>query len=116
VLFVDAAHQCSSGWQDLIDEDEDSLLWRELYTLANDVNELADSEISRNEILLLVDCRNVGLLDLFADDGNAIRVLGTNLSYCQANRDTNENCNITYSLRFCLTLLKLVLLRNQHEY
>jgi hypothetical protein len=56
VLLVDARHQ-RSGWrQNLIDEDEYGLLWGKLDALADDVDELADSEICWNEILLLVDC------------------------------------------------------------
>ena len=45
VLLVDAAHERSRGWQDLIDEDKDCLLWAELDTLANNVDELANREI-----------------------------------------------------------------------
>lgn len=56
------------GGEDLIDEDEDSLLWRQLDALANNIYELADGEICRNQILLLVDGGDVGLFDLFADN------------------------------------------------
>lgn len=45
MFFINRTHQGSSGWQDLIDEDEDRLLWRELDTLADDVYELSDGEI-----------------------------------------------------------------------
>jgi hypothetical protein len=48
VLVVDAAHQSRRGWEHLIDEDEDGLLWRQLDALANNIYELADSEICRN--------------------------------------------------------------------
>ena len=55
MLFVDAAHQ-SGGWRKhLIDEDEDGLLGRELDALADDVDELADGEVCRDQVLLLVD-------------------------------------------------------------
>ena len=45
VLFVNAAHQCSSRRQHLIDEDEDSLLWGELDALADNIYELANCEV-----------------------------------------------------------------------
>ena len=45
MLFVDTAHECGSGRQHLINEDKDSLLWRELDALADDINELADGEV-----------------------------------------------------------------------
>jgi hypothetical protein len=55
VLLIDAAHERSGGWQDLIDEDEDSLLRAELDALANNVHELPNGEVGWYEILLLVD-------------------------------------------------------------
>lgn len=55
MLFVDAAHERGSGWQNLIDEDEDRLLGGELDALANHIDELADGEICGNQVLLLVD-------------------------------------------------------------
>ena len=68
VLFVDAAHQGSSGRQDLVDEDEDGFLGRELDSLSDHIDELADGEICRYQILLLVDRGNVGLFNFLADD------------------------------------------------
>lgn len=68
VLLIDRAHQRGGRWQDLVDEDEDGLLGRELDALADDVDELTDSQVGRNQVLLLVDGRNVGFLGLFADD------------------------------------------------
>lgn len=68
VLFVNAAHEGRGRREHFIDEDEDSLLWRELDALADDVDELANGEICGNQVLLLVDGRDVGLLDLLADD------------------------------------------------
>ena len=68
VLFVDAGHQSGSWGQDLVDEDENRLLRRELDALADDIDELTDSEVCRDEVLLLVDGRDVRLLDLLAND------------------------------------------------
>ncbi len=67
MLFVDTAHECSSRWQDLIDEDEDGFLRRQLDALADDIDELADGEIAGHQVLLLVDGCNVRFLDFFAD-------------------------------------------------
>jgi hypothetical protein len=68
VLLVNGAHQGSSWWQNLIDKDEDGLLWRELDTLSDDIYELSDRQVRWDKIFLLVDCGDVRLLDLFADD------------------------------------------------
>jgi hypothetical protein len=74
VLLVNRRHQRSGGWQHLIDEDEDCLLWGELDALADYVDKLAYGEICGHEILLLVDSRNIRFLDFLADDGNAVAV------------------------------------------
>ena len=74
MLLVDAAHERSGGWQDLIDEDEDSLLGRELYALADYVDELTDGEIGWNEVLLLVNGCDVALLMLLTDDWDSVAV------------------------------------------
>ena len=68
VLLVDAAHQRGGGRQDLIDKDEDSLLGGQLDALADNVHELANREVGRHEVFLLVDRRDVRLFDLLADD------------------------------------------------
>jgi len=45
VLLIDGAHE-GGGWgQDLVNEDEDSLLWRKLDTFPDHVDELSHSEI-----------------------------------------------------------------------
>jgi hypothetical protein len=68
VLLVDGAHERGGGRQDLIDEDEDGLLGRQLDALADHVDELAHCEVGGDQVLLLVDGRDVRLLDLLADD------------------------------------------------
>ena len=67
VLLVDAAHECGGGWQNLVDEDEDRLLRAELDALADHVDELAHRQVGGDQVLLLVDGRDVALLHLFAD-------------------------------------------------
>ena len=78
MLLVDAAHEGGRGREDLVDKDEDGLFGRELDALANNIDELADGEVRGDEVFLLVDGGNVALLDLFADDGDAIGVLLAN--------------------------------------
>lgn len=68
MLLVDAAHKSGCGGKDLVDKDEDGLLGRQLDSLADDVDELANSQIGGDQVLLLVDGRDVALLDLFAND------------------------------------------------
>jgi hypothetical protein len=68
VLLIDRGHQRGGRRQDLIDEDEDGLLRRELDALADHVDELADGEVGGDQVLLLVDSRDVRLLHLLADD------------------------------------------------
>ncbi len=77
MLLIDATHERSSRWQDLIHEDEDGLLRAELDALADDVDKLADGQVGGDEVLLLVDGRNVALLHLLADDGDAVGVFGS---------------------------------------
>jgi hypothetical protein len=68
VLLVDGGHERSGRREDLVDEDEDGLLGRELDALADHVDELAHGEIGGDQVLLLIDGRDVRLLDLLADD------------------------------------------------
>lgn len=67
VLLVDAAHEGGGRRQDGVDKDEDNLLGGELDALPDDVDELAYGEICGDEIFLLVDSGDIGLLDLLAD-------------------------------------------------
>jgi len=75
MFFIDTAHQSSSRWENLVNEDEDRLLGGQLDTFSDYVDELAYGEVGGDEILLLVDGGDVGLLDLFADYGDAVGVL-----------------------------------------
>lgn len=68
VLLVYRAHKSGCGRQDLVDEDEDGLLGRQLNALADNVDELANGEVGGNQVLLLVDGRDIGLLDLLANN------------------------------------------------
>lgn len=68
MFLVDTAHECCRRWEHLVDEDEDCFFGRQLDAFADDVDELADSEVGRDEVLLLVNGGDVGLFDLLADD------------------------------------------------
>ena len=68
MFLVDRAHQCRSGWQDFVDEDEDGLLWGKLDALADNVHELSDSKVGGYQVLLLIDGCDVRLLDLLTYD------------------------------------------------
>lgn len=68
MLLVDRVHQRCGRRQDLVNEDEDGLLRRELDPLADDIDELANGEIAGDQVLLLVDGSNVRLFDFLADD------------------------------------------------
>ena len=70
MLLVDGAHERSSRWQDLIDEDEDGFLRRELDALADNIDKLTDSEVGGDQVFLLVDGSNVGFLNLLTDHLN----------------------------------------------
>lgn len=59
MLLVNAAHQRRSRRQDLINENEDGLLWGELYTLADNIDELADGQVGGDQIFLLVDSSDI---------------------------------------------------------
>ena len=64
MLFIDTAHQSSGRGENLIDENKDGLFGGELDPLPDDVDELAHRQVRRNEILLLIDGRDIRLLDL----------------------------------------------------
>ena len=87
MLLVDGTHEGCCWREHLIDEDEDSLLGRELDALADNIDELAHSQVlstyvlfseppkrsmqtaayRRYEVLLLVDGGNVCPVRLLAD-------------------------------------------------
>lgn len=67
VLLVDAAHESSRRRQDLVDEDEDGLLGRQLNALADDIDKLANREVRGDEVFLLVDGGDIRLFYLLAD-------------------------------------------------
>jgi len=79
VLLIYRAHESGSRWEDLVDEDEDGLFRRQLDPLADHVDKLADGKIGGYQVLLLVDGRNVRLLDLLT---NNLRAVSCRAWYC----------------------------------
>ena len=53
-LLVYCGHERSRCWEPVVDKDEDGLLGRELDSLADDVDKLADSQVRGDKVLLLV--------------------------------------------------------------
>lgn len=68
VGLVDVLHRLGRGRECVVDEDEDGLLRRELDALPDDVDELAYGQILWDEVLLLVEVRNIATLGALADD------------------------------------------------
>ena len=117
MLLVDGAHERSGRWQDLVDEDEDCFLRRELDALANDIDKLTNSEVCGDEVLLLVDSSDVRFFHFLADDLDAdsyVRFFSFPAEECR------KVCLMTYrnpisillsdALSFSLAFLKRVLI------
>ena len=62
-------------WQDVVDEYEDGLLRAQLDSLPDHVNKLPRGEVSRHQVLLLVDIGDVAPPGLLHDDRDPVRVL-----------------------------------------
>jgi hypothetical protein len=78
VARVDVAHQCCSGWQRVVDEQEDCLLGAEWHVLAELVHELADRDVAWNEVLFLIDIRRIASRSLLDNGWNALGMFGQN--------------------------------------
>jgi len=50
------------GRKNIVDENKDCLLGTQLDALADNINKLANRQVSRDKVLLLVDVRNIALL------------------------------------------------------
>lgn len=109
VLFVDAAHESSSGRKDLVDEDEDCLFGAELDTLANNIYELANGEICGDEVFLLIDGSDIRLLYLLADDLSRKSVTDHLKTKTELDRKSYRNpvgILLSNTFGFCLALLE----------
>ena len=75
MLFVNAAHERGSEWQDFVDKDEDCLFRGELDALANHVYKLTHGQIRWHQVLFLVDRRDVAFLDFLDDHWDSVGIL-----------------------------------------
>ena len=67
-----------TGWgQDVVDKDEDGLLGAELDPFPDDVHELPSGQVSRHQVLLLVNIRDITSIRLFANYRDPIRILAS---------------------------------------
>ena len=76
MVVVDGGHERSGRGKDVVYEDENSLLRRQLDALPHDVHKLAYGQVLRDQVLLLVNVGDIGALVLLANNGDAVRVLG----------------------------------------
>lgn len=100
MLFIDAAHQGRSWWQNFVDEDENSLLWAKLDALPNNIDKLSDGQVCRHQVFLLVDCGNIRFLNLFTDDLDLPRIMSAQNSMVLRQIDNHED-------RFCVEAVNL---------
>lgn len=76
MLLVHSRHEGGIGRDSIGTEEEQGLFGCKLNPLADNIVELADGEIGRNQILLLVNFGDVAPISLLADYGNAVWILG----------------------------------------
>jgi len=68
VFVINGAHECRRGRKDFINKDENSLFRGKFDPFANDIAELSDCQVGGNEVLFLIDRRDIGLFNLLADN------------------------------------------------
>jgi len=78
VLLVNGRHQSRRRRKRVVDKDENRLFSAQFNALSNDVHELPDGEIGGDEVLLLIQRRNVRLFRAFDDDRDSVAVLAAN--------------------------------------
>ena len=76
MLLVHSRHEGGIGRDSIGTEEEQGLFGCKLNPLADNIVELADGKIGRNQILLLVNFGDVAPIGLLADYGNAVGILG----------------------------------------
>ena len=76
MFLVDSAHESSVRRDRVGAKQKESLFRGEFDALANDIVELTHRQVCRNKILLLVNVGDITSIGLFANDGDAVRILG----------------------------------------
>jgi len=79
VLLVERPHGGRGGRDHVVDEKEEGVLGPQRHTLADQEVELANRQVRRHQILLLVELGDPGLGRPLDDDGHAVRVLPPDL-------------------------------------
>ena len=74
VYLVEGSHGGGGGREGVVDEEEEGVLGPEADPLADEEVELADGEVGRHEVLLLVEVAQPRLRGLLHDHGHAVRV------------------------------------------
>jgi len=75
VFLVEAAHGSRGRGDDVVDEEEESVLWPQADPLPDQEVELADSQVRGHQVLLLVQLGDPGFGSALHDDRDAIGVL-----------------------------------------
>ena len=78
LLFVHRAHQRCVGWDRIGTKQEQSLLGSQFDAFSNDIVKLPHSQVGWYQVFLFVNVRNVRPIGLFANDGDAVGILGAN--------------------------------------
>ena len=78
MLLVNGRHQSRRRRKRVVDKDENRLFSAQFNALSNDVHELPDGEIGGDEVLLLIQRRNVRLFRALDDDRDSVAVLAAN--------------------------------------
>ena len=74
VYLVEGSHGGGGGREGVVDEEEECVLGPEADPLPDEEVELADGQVGRHEVLLLVKVTQPCLRSLLHNDGHAVRV------------------------------------------
>jgi len=76
LLLIDRTHEGSVGWDRIAAEQKEGFFGRQLDAFANDIVKLSHGQIRRYQVLFLVNVGNVRAIRLFANNGDAVGILG----------------------------------------
>lgn len=78
MLLVNGRHQSRRRRKRIVHKDENRLFSAQFNALSNDVHKLSDGKIGGDEVLLLIQRRNVRLFRALDDDWDSVAVLAAN--------------------------------------
>ena len=67
VLLIQVIHGGRGGWDHVVDEEEQCILWPQVNTLSDQEVELSDCQVRRHQVLFLIQIADSGLW-CFLDD------------------------------------------------